>query len=223
MSAPEATSGSETADRGRSTLALVAAILLGVAAVLTAWGSFRAAGEADAMVKGYAEQQVLVSSANDIYAQSDQASSLEQQFFLSFAIAAAEGNEGVTAYLEQTMSPELYAAVDWWLQQPPETVATSPFVTENPAFAGLPSQILIAEGNAVMEQANAKRVTAEEAEAIGGRYGLANVFFAVVLFVAGIASVLTRRPLQVGMLVLGGILLLVGVGILVSTPGWASL
>lgn len=213
----------EEADHRGSTLALVAAILLGVAAVLTAWGSFRAAGEADAMVKSYAEQQVLVSSANDIYAQSDQASSLEQQFFLSFAIAAAEGNEGVTAYLEQTMSEELYAAVDWWLQQPPETVATSPFVPENPAFANLPSQLLIAEGNAVMEQANAKRLAAEEAEAIGGRYGLANVFFAVVLFVAGIASVLSGRRLQVGMLVLGGILLLVGVGILVTTPGWASL
>ena len=216
-------SSSDQDAEGGPSLALIAAILLGLAAVLTSWGSFRAAAAGDEKATGYAEQQLMVTSANDIYAQADQASSLEQQFFLSFAIAAAEGNEGVTAYLEQTMSEELYAAVDWWLQQPPESVAISPFVPENPAYAALPSQLLIAEGNAVMLEADAIRAAADESGAAGDRFELANVFFAVVLFLAGIASVLARRGLQLGILVLGAVLLVAGVAILVTTPGWASI
>ena len=44
----------------KSILAIIAACVLGVAAVLTAWAAFRQGAAGDAMLKGFADQQVLV-------------------------------------------------------------------------------------------------------------------------------------------------------------------
>lgn len=201
---------------------LAAAIVLGLAAILTAWGSFKAALESGNVTKGYAAQQALIASANDIYAQSDQASSLEQQFFLTYAINASEGNEGAVAYLETTMPDDLAAVVIWWVDQPVETSPPTPFVPENPEYANLSSQLLLAEGNLAMDDAEAARATAVAAGEVGDRYGLANVFFAIVLFLAGIATLLERRLVQMGLLALSIVILAIGAVILVTTTGWTA-
>jgi hypothetical protein len=206
-----------------SGLALAAAIILGLAAILTAWGSYRASLESGSVTRNYAEQQALISQANDIYAQSDQASSLEQQFFLSYVIETSAGNTDGAAYLEETMTDDLRAVVEWWINEPAETSPPTPFSEQNPEFANLTSQLLLADGNAAMDEADLRRVAAEESGKTGDRYGLANVFFAIVLFLAGIATLLSRRFLQVGIVALSVVILVVGVYILVSTPGWASL
>jgi len=212
-----------SSEGGSSRLALVAAIVLGVAAVLTAWGAYREGLTSDGVLKNYSEQAVLVAQANDTFSLADAQEALEQQFFLSYAINAAEGNEGATAYLEATMSEELVAVVNWWADQPESSQPSTPFVEENPAYAQLPSQLLTADGAAMMDEAETKRIAAEEADAVSDRFGLANVFFAVVLFVAGIAALLQRKSLQLGILVLSILMLGAGVAILVTTPGWSSI
>ena len=204
-------------------LALAAAVVLGLAAILTAWGSFQAARAGGDVVQSYAEQQSSIASANDTYAQADQASQLEQQFFLTYAINAAEGNDGAVAYLEQTMSPELAAVVSWWVDQPQETSPPTPFVENNPEYVNLPSQVLLDEGNTVMASADVARAAAEVANKIGDRFGLANVFFAITLFLAGIATLLRQTRIQVGILVLGVAMLVVGSVIILTTPGWSSI
>ncbi len=205
-------------------LALAAAIVLGIAAILTAWGSFQASRAGGDVQQNYAQQQASIATANDIYAQSDQASQLEQQLFLSFAIALSEENDIATDYLlNQAMSPELATAVTWWIDEPEETSPPTPFVEDNPEFANLTSQQLIAEGNAVMDEADVARAAAEEANKIGDKFGLANVFFAIVLFLAGIATLLQKTKIQVGILILGVAMLAVGAVIIVSTPGWSSI
>lgn len=204
-------------------LALAAAAVLGLAAILTAWGSFQASRASGAVEQNYNDQQAMIASANDIYAQSDQERQLEQQFFLTFAINAAQGNDDAVAYLTATMSDELSAAVTWWFEQPDETSPPTPFVQDNPEYANLPSQVLLDEGNLAMDDAAASRLAAEEAGKLGDRYGLANVFFAIVLFLAGIATLLKRTSIQVGILGLGVVTLVVGAVIIVSTPGWASI
>jgi hypothetical protein len=204
-------------------LALAAAAVLGLAAILTAWGSFQASRASGAVEQNYNDQQAMIASANDIYAQSDQERQLEQQFFLTFAINAAQGNDDAVAYLTATMSDELSAAVTWWFEQPDETSPPTPFVQDNPEYANLPSQVLLDEGNVAMDDAAASRLAAEEAGKLGDRYGLANVFFAIVLFLAGIATLLKRTSIQVGILGLGVVTLVVGAVIIVSTPGWSSI
>ena len=209
-------------DRWRNTLALAAAIILGIAAVLTAWSAYRESLTSDGVLKGYAEQQVLIAEANDTYGRSDAERSLEEQFYLTFAVEAATGNDTAVAYLQATMGEQLRNAVQWWVDQP-EPSPLSPFVEENPYFAELPSQQLVVAGDDLMADASAKRVEAEAADQVSDRFGLANVFFAIVLFLAGVATLLGRAKVQIGVLVLSVAMLIGGVMFLVTTPGWSAL
>jgi hypothetical protein len=204
-------------------IAIIAAIVLGLAAILTAWSSYRESLTSDGVLKNYAEQQALISQANDVFAQADQLASIERQYFLQFAIASAEGNLDVEDYLIRSMDEDLYLAISWWLDEPDETRPLSPFVEDNPEFALLGSQLLTEEGLAILDEADERRSLAEEADANSDRFDLANVFFAVVLFLAGIATLLQRRGIQIGIISLGGLMMIAGVVVLVTTPGWNSL
>lgn len=212
----------DTGERWAFWLSLFAALILGLAAVLTAWSSYRESLTSDGVLKNYSEQQVLVSAANDEYAKADQQASTEKQFYVSYAIAVSENNQGAQDGLLITMSKELQNALEWWADQP-DSGPDTPFVAENPAYAKLPSQVLKAKGDALMAQADEKRAAAEEADGVSDRFGLANVFFAVVLFLAGIATLLNRRFIQIGVLVLSIVMLGIGLYILMSSPGWAEL
>lgn len=205
-------------------LALAAAILLGIAAVLTAWSAYRESLTSDLVLKNYSEQQAAIALANDAYIRSGQERQQELTLFVDAALAGVaageDGNTVVFDYLtEGIMSEELYAAFAWWRDEPEETTPPTPFVPENPAFAALPSEVLLAEGQAYDEQAEASRAAAEEADANSDRFDLANVFFAVVLFVAGLTTIVQRRSIQMGFLGLSAVGLVAGFAVLATTPG----
>ena len=71
-----------------------------------------------------------------------------------------------------------------------------------------------------MDEADELRLTAEEAEATSDRYNLANVFFAVVLFIAGLTTIIQRRSIQVSFLSVSILGLTSGLVLLALTPGW---
>lgn len=209
-------------ERVQRRLALAAAILLGLAAVLTAWSAYRESLTTDQVLKNYSEQQATIALANDTYGRADQQETLETSLFLQWAIAESEGNTTAADYLVEVMSDELYAAVEWWNAQP-DTGPATPFAAENPFFADVPSQVLVADGDALTEEAAVLRTAAEEADATSDRFDLAGVFFAVVLFVAGLTTVIQRRGIQIGFLMLSAAGLVAGTAVLVTTPTWASL
>ena len=122
--------------------------------------------------------------------------------------------------LESVMSDELAAAMAWWADQPEDVRPPTPFTEDNPAYADLPSRELISEGDAYMAEADTARIAAEEADAVSDRFDLAQVFFAVVLFVAGLTTIVQRRSIQMGFLALSVAGILAGVAILVTTQGW---
>lgn len=207
----------------QATIALIAAVLLGVAAVLTAWSAYRASLTSDLILKSYSEQQATIASANDYLSRADQQESLERSLFLEWALANSLENYDAAAYIAEVMTDELYSAVDWWAQDASETSPATPFVEENPYFAGLESQVLIVEGMSLYEEADALREAAEIADATSDRFDLANVFFAIVLFVAGMATIVQRRSIQLAFLALSLAGLIAGVVLLVTTSGWAAL
>jgi hypothetical protein len=203
-------------------LAIAAAVMLGIAATLTAWSAYRESLTSDLVLKNYSEQQATIALANDTYGRADQQETLETTLFLNWAIATSTGNADAAAYLEVVMSDEVYAAVEWWNAEPTETSPPTPFDGSNPYFADLPSQLLTVEGDALLAEAEGLRVSAEEADGTSDRFDLANVFFAVVLFVAGLTTIVQRRSIQIGFLALGTVGLIGGVVVLVTTTGWSS-
>lgn len=217
----------ETESKGvgitQGTLAILAAVLLGVAAVLTAWSAYRESLTSDLVLKSYSEQQATIALANDTYSRADQQESLEISLFLEWAIAVSAGNVEASGYLEQVMSSELYAALEWWQVEPEDTSPPTPFDQANPNFASLPSQVLVAEGDALLEEADTLRAAAEAADASSDRYDLANVFFAVVLFIAGLTTIVQRQSIQLGFIALSILGLVAGIVVLITTTGWASL
>lgn len=221
MADPSATS--ERNGTAQGAMALVAAVILGLAAVMTAWSAYRESLTSDLVLKNYSEQQATISLANDTFSRGDQQESMETTLFLEWAVATAGGNIDAAEYLVDVMGDEMYAAVEWWWDAPEESAPPTPFVPENPYYADVPSQVLIAEGEALLADADVLRAAAEEADAASDRYDLANVFFAVVLFIAGLATIVQRRLIQVGFLVLSVLGLACGFIVLVTTTGWASL
>lgn len=217
-----ADTGIEGNNTTQGTLAIAAAVLLGMAAVLTAWSAYRASLTSDLVLKNYSEQQAATALANDAYIRSGQERQQELTLFVDAAVEAnkEDGSAVVFNYLTQgIMSKELYAAFKWWQEEPEKTTPPTPFVPENPEFENLPSEVLLAEGQANDEKAEVSRVAAEKADADSDRFDLANVFFAVVLFVAGLTTIVQRRSIQIGFLALSVVGLVAGFIVLATTSG----
>ena len=204
-------------------LAVTAAFLLGFSALLTAWSAYREASTSDQVIRTYAQMQETIARANDRYSQADQTSGYETSLFLQFAIEAGTGNEDAADYLLTVMDDAMYEAVLWWSDTPDEDRPATPFTDDNPYVADLFSEELLSEGDALMDEADELRLTAEEAEATSDRYNLANVFFAVVLFIAGLTTIIQRRSIQVSFLSVSILGLTSGLVLLALTPGWFSL
>lgn len=204
-------------------LAVTAAFLLGFSALLTAWSAYREASTSDQVIRTYAQMQETIARANDRYSQADQTSGYETSLFLQFAIEAGTGNEDAADYLLTVMDDAMYEAVLWWSDIPDEDRPATPFTDDNPYVADLFSEELLSEGDALMDEADELRLTAEEAEATSDRYNLANVFFAVVLFIAGLTTIIQRRSIQVSFLSVSILGLTSGLVLLALTPGWFSL
>lgn len=204
-------------------LAVTAAFLLGFSALLTAWSAYREASTSDQVIRTYAQMQETIARANDRYSQADQTSGYETSLFLQFAIEAGTGNEDAADYLLTVMDDAMYEAVLWWSDIHDEDRPATPFTDDNPYVADLFSEELLSEGDALMDEADELRLTAEEAEATSDRYNLANVFFAVVLFIAGLTTIIQRRSIQVSFLSVSILGLTSGLVLLALTPGWFSL
>ncbi|MFM9140335.1 MAG: hypothetical protein ACKOTH_07325 [Solirubrobacterales bacterium] len=214
--------GVEGNNTTQGTLAIAAAVLLGMAAVLTAWSAYRASLTSDLVLKNYSEQQAATALANDAYIRSGQERQQELTLFVDAAVEAnkEDGSATLFNYLTQgIMSKELYAAFKWWQEEPEKTTPPTPFVPENPEFENLPSEVLLAEGQANDEKAEVSRVAAEKADADSDRFDLANVFFAVVLFVAGLTTIVQRRSIPIGFLALSVVGLVAGFIVLATTSG----
>ena len=217
-----ANSSSEHTGMSQGTLAIAAAVMLGIAAVLTAWSAYRASLTSDLVLKNYSEQQAATALANDAYIRSGQERQQELTLFVNAAVEAnkEDGSATLFDYLTKgIMSEELYAAFKWWQEEPEKTTPATPFVPENPKFANLPSEQLLAEGQAKDAEADKLRVAAEKADADSDRFDLANVFFAVVLFVAGLTTIVQRRSIQYAFLGLSAVGLLAGFIVLATTSG----
>jgi hypothetical protein len=209
--------GSESEDGGAAThkVEVIAAVVLGFAAVLTAFAAYRGALTDDLVLKNYAESQANITQGNDWYASGYQNASLEQTAFFQYATELLAGNDESAQYLYGLMSPGQQALIDEWGADAREE-AISPFSDEYAAYAELDSQYDFAQGDSFYDQAEQNRIDAEDADDTSDIYELSQVFFAVTLFVAGVAALLRSPKVQVGVLTLGIVMLLAGSVVLVQ-------
>jgi len=185
-------------------LSIVAAILLGLAATLTAIAAYNAAISDGESLQGYTESTSALSDSNYFYAQGNQTYAGDQNLFVQYASAAQSGDEDLAAYLTTLMRPELDAAISWWQESED---ASTPFDEhdENPYEI---AEFVEAEAKA--QESAAAFAAGSAADERGDEFELATVLLALTLFFAGIATLFRRRSASIALLGVGGIALFAG-------------
>lgn len=191
-------------DPSTDILQIFAAILLGLAATLTAFSAYRAALTDGDALKGYTVASQKLTDSNFFYGQGNQIEAGDRALFVAYASAAQEGNAELSDYLITLMRPELSDAVTWWQ-------ATDEAVTPFDDLEGNPYVVDdYAEGEALAEESKSAYEEAAAVDEQGDKFELATVFLALTLFFGGIATLFTRRPVRLGLLGIGAITLVVG-------------
>ncbi|MFL6070063.1 MAG: hypothetical protein ACJ72Y_02130 [Actinomycetes bacterium] len=195
MSSPQTTSRASGA-----WVDTVAAVLLALAAVATAWSSYQAS-------RWTGEQAKAFSAANAARVEATQASNLanaqkevDVNVFTQWVDAHLHDDHRVQTFYEQRFRDEFEPAFNAWLETDPFSDATAP---ESP-FA-MTQYVVAADQQAAQLTATAD-ATAEAAKVDVQRatnYVLGVVLFAVALFFAGVSPKLSRPRLRIGILAVG--------------------
>ncbi len=201
----------------RDRVELFAAILLGLAATLTAFAAYRASLVSDEVLKGYSDANETMQEGFDLLGAGDQASNFERTLFLQYIVERSAGNVDAADYLGATMSPEMLALIQVWTEDPDDSIPT-PFDGEYPELAEIESSQIYAEGQALLDDAAEQRKLAEDADAKSDIFELSTVLLAVTLFLAGVAALIKSRRISYALLGLGSLVLIAGAGVLI----WAE-
>lgn len=199
------TAEAEGAPRDR--LQIIAAVILGLAATLTALAVFNSSLRDGESLRDYTASTRALTDANFFWSQANEVYAGDFALFLEFAKAANADDLDLADYLFELMRPELQDAVLWWADEeaaldPFDLDAGSPYVNEDIATA----QAIEAEAADLFE-------AAADANKRGDQMTLATVFFALTLFFGGIATLFASRAVTIGLL--GASVATLGIGSIV--------
>jgi hypothetical protein len=215
----ELTEGKEEAphrpDRVERILELGAVLLLSLTTLATAWSGYQAARWSGEQSQHYAR-----ASATRVKAQ--QASTLAGQLrigdlllFDDWLNAHADGKARLAAVVARRFRPEFRPAFRAWLAQKP---FTNPQAIPGPQYMPQYKLSSSAQSSALDRQADELYVEGTDAKTNDDHYILSTVFFAAVLFFAGISLRLEWRPLRIGVLGMATVLLLGGLAFVLTLP-----
>lgn len=200
-----------------SRIELIAALLLGVAGILTAYAAYNGALAGGDALKGYTQSSRTTADANGFYNDYSQTYSADQQLFLQYQLLVQKGDEETADVVKSIMfSDALTVATDAWLEIPqddPNGPATPLDMDEYKIEA-------LDEAQALTQQADDEFVEAQKIDDQGDNFDLAAVYLAVALFFAGIAALFKVRKLQIAMLIASGLIILPGLHAIAKGKGW---
>jgi hypothetical protein len=183
----------------------IIAVMLGLAAIITAWTAFQSSQLGDKVQESFSEGIRSSDQASQEYNTAIATDNQDQAIFLEYAKALVAEDEVTATYIQESlMSPELAAAVQWWIEQPDDTGPDSPFVEENPNWND-GSWTIAADLDV---EAQEYFDSARQADADGDEFDLLEVIVTLSLFLFGIASLVRQQKIQVGLAAVGGIILI---------------
>ena len=165
-------------------LELITAILLGLAALATAWAAFQGSQYDGQMLTSFTEANLNLSDANAYYSEGDQIFLQDEMLFLEYERAVFDGDTEFAQHLKDTlMSDQLIAAIEWW-ELPENQDFYSPFVEENPNYV-IDSYT---QADELSDATDESFQAGQAANDTGDKYNLITVLLAASLFVLGIAT-----------------------------------
>lgn len=207
----------EPDEDSRGGIELFAAILLGLAGLLTAYAAYYGALAGGDALQGYSKATISRNEANGYYADYGQKVAQDTNVFLQYQIKIEEDNVAVADVIRSRLfSPELEVAYVAWLELTGENDVPTPLDTPEYVVEDFDTyQVLFAQSEA--EFAEASKIDDQ-----GDNMDLASVFLAVALFFAGIAALFKVRKISMALLISSAILLIPGIWAIAKGNAWIS-
>ena len=195
-----------------SRIEIATVMLMGLAALLTAWASFQASLWGGVSTDDYAIGDLRQTEAVALRETSLAVYQEDQTLFLEYAKLVRSGDgQGAAIVKRDVMSKRLRDAVEQWERTPPATRESTP-LNDKYSYV-VPSRDEARERTA---QARAAVEHARTASAVGDRYNLAAVMLAASLFIFGISSTLRVPKVRLWMIGVGAAFL-IGTGVWIVT------
>jgi hypothetical protein len=186
----------------------LAAIVLALAAVLSAWAAYEATRWSGEQADSYAISAATRADAARHGTLASRNVQVDVASFIGWSQAIGGHDERLSTFLAERFRPEFKTAFDAWLSIPFEAPAVAPPGTP---FA-LPEYQLAEQttADALTAQADAALVEAQKDNQIADNFVLVAVIFASVLFMAGIASRFSERRIKAGLTAVAAVLFVLG-------------
>jgi hypothetical protein len=195
---------------------IVAAILLSLATVLSAWGAYQATRWSGVQANSYAEAAALRAEANSHGTVASRQIQIDVATFLAWADAAAQSDTRLTDFLESRFRAEFKPAFEAWMlsgsldgEGIPEG---TPF--EMPEYK-LAEQVI---ADQKVKAADDALLDAQQANQWSDNFVLTAVLFASVLFFAGIAARFRPQWIRWAMLSVAVVVFVLGLIVEFSLP-----
>jgi hypothetical protein len=201
-------------------LEIVAAVLLALAAVGTAWSSYQASRWNGEQAKAFSRANAARIEASRAASLADSQTQVDVATFTQWVDAYALDENELADFYFRRFRVEFKPAVDAWIATKPLQNANAPLTP----FA-MPQYRLAARADAERLDASAEVLAAKARTNVqrSTNYVLGVVLFAVALFFAGMSTKLRARRLQAALLALGLVFFVGTVVFLATLPVTVSI
>jgi hypothetical protein len=202
-------------DRTERVLEIAAVLLMSVTTLATAWSGYQAARWSGEQSQSFARASATRIKGQQQTTAAGQTRIDDLLYFNGWLDARQAGDRRLATIYERRFRHEFVPAFRAWLAQRP---FTNPRAVPGPLY--MPQYRLAATTRAAKldAQADALYLQGTEARSNDDKYILSTVFFASVLFFAGISLRLLWNPLRMVVLGLAAVMLVVGLGFVLSLP-----
>ena len=202
-------------DRGERVLELFAVLLMSATTLATAWSGYQAARWSGDQSQNYARASTMRIKSQEQATAAGQLRIDDLVLFNGWLDARQSGDRKLAAIYRRRFRPDFLPAFEAWMAQRP---FTSPTPVPGPLY--MPEYRLpeAARGAALNASADARYAEGTAAKDTGDNYILSTLFFAAVLFFAGISLRLDWRPLRLAVLGMAAVVLLGAVVYLATLP-----
>jgi len=202
-------------ERGERMLELGAILLLSLTTLATAWSGYQAARWSGEQSQHYARASTTRIKALNASTRAGQLRLDDLNYFNGWLDARQAGNTQLAAIYRRRFRPEFVPAFRAWIAQRP---FTNPRAIPGPLYMPQYRSADLARSKRLDAAADELYKEGTQAKTNDDRYILSTVFFAAVLFFAGISLRLDWRPLRIIVLGIALALLLGGVGFVLTLP-----
>ena len=206
-------SAKETVRRDRR-VELLAAIMLSIATVVTAWSAYQATRWSGDQSENYTQASATRTESVRSSTEANRQVLIDVDTFLNWLDARQSGDPDLADDIHARMREEFLPAFNAWLASAPAGSIPdgTPFeLKEYRLAAEEEAKRLETKASALFEDGN-------ESNQVSDDFVLAAVLFASVLFFSGLAGTFDSLRAQVFLLILGAVMLVIGTIIVITLP-----